>query len=231
MNTLSKIHLAKALKERGNYTKSEIKSLILNNKVLVNNTIQSLSYIIKPNDVITVNGKILEKVPMVYYLYHKPVGVICTNKKEIPDSIVNKLSFEHRVFCVGRLDKDTSGLIILTNDGSFSNNLMSPISNIEKEYVVTVKHIITNEFINNMQKPILLRGKETLPAIVKKIDDYTFNIIIKEGKYHQIRRLVIYNKNTVITLKRIRIGKYQLLDLKENEYIEFNKGDSYYEKN
>ena len=107
----------------------------------------------------------------------------------------------------------------------FSDSLMNPLSHVEKEYIVEVKYQITDAFLENMEKPILLRGKLTTEATVNKIDDYTFKIILKEGKYHQIRRLVIYNHNTVVSLKRIRIGKYYLSDLKENELRKINIGD------
>ena len=222
---MNKVHLAKALKERGNYTKSEVYKLIEENRVLVNGIKQPLSYVVLENDIITVDNIKLEKVEKVYYLYHKPIGVICTNNKNIKDNIIDKLNLENRVFCVGRLDKDTSGLLILTNDGIFSDLLMNPLSHVEKEYIVKVKYQITDTFLENIKKPILLRGKLTTEAIVNKMDDYTFKIILKEGKYHQIRRLVIYNHNTVISLKRIRIGKYYLSDLKENELRKINIGD------
>lgn len=215
-----KVHLAKALKERGNYTKSQIKQLIKENKVLVNEKIQPLSYIVLEDDIITVDGKQLKKVPYVYYLYHKPKGVVCTNNVNIKGNIVEKLNLPFRVFCVGRLDKDTSGLIILTNDGVFSNSIINSNNDIEKEYIVKVKYPITLEFLENLKKPINLRGKVTKPAIVSKIDEYTFSIIITEGKYHQIRRLVIYNQNTVLELKRIRIDIYLLNDLEENSILE-----------
>lgn len=222
---MNKVHLAKALKERGNYTKSEVYKLIEENRVLVNGIKQPLSYVVLENDIITVDNIKLEKVEKVYYLYHKPIGVICTNNKNIKNNIIDKLNLENRVFCVGRLDKDTSGLLILTNDGMFSDSLMNPLSHVEKEYIVEVKYQITDTFLENMKKPILLRGKLTTEAFVNKIDDYTFKIILKEGKYHQIRRLVIYNHNTVVSLKRIRIGKYYLSDLKENELRKINIGD------
>lgn len=222
---MNKVHLAKALKERGNYTKSEVKKLINENRVHVNKKIQPLSYIINDDDIITVDEKVLEKVEKVYYLYNKPRGIICTNNLNIKDNIIDKLNLKQRVFCVGRLDKETSGLIILTNDGKFSDSLMNPKAHVEKEYIVTVMYPITESFINNLQKPIILRGQLTTPAHVKQIDEYTFNITISEGKYHQIRRLVIYNKNTVVSLKRIRIGKYKLSDLKDNQLIQFNLGD------
>lgn len=220
---MAKVHLAKVLKERGNYTKSEIKLLIKENRVLVNNEKQPLSYIVSDNDIIQVDGKVLEKVPYVYYLYHKPKGVICTNNLGIKDNIIEKLNVPYRIFCVGRLDKDTSGLIILTNDGAFCNDIINSGSDIEKEYIVKVKYPINNEFIINITKPIMLRGKLTKEAKVEQIDKYSFKIILTEGKYHQIRRLVIYNKNTVVDLKRIRIGEYLLDDMKENEIIKIRE--------
>lgn len=220
---MSKIHLAKALKERGNFTKSEVKDLISNSRVLVNETKKPLSYIVDESDIITVDGKVLEKVEKVYYLYHKPCGVICTNNLKIQNNIVNSLNLDKRVFSVGRLDKDTSGLLILTNDGEFANSIINGNNEIEKEYVVTVKYYLTDEFLENITKPILLRGKFTKGAIVEKLDDFTFKIIITEGKYHQIRRLVIYNKNTVVSLKRIRISNFLLGNLKENELREIKK--------
>ena len=105
--------------------KEQVFKLIKENKVLVNEKIQPLSYIVLEDDIITVDGKQLKKVPYVYYLYHKPKGVVCTNNVNIKGNIVEKLNLPFRVFCVGRLDKDTSGLIILTNDGVFSNSIIN----------------------------------------------------------------------------------------------------------
>lgn len=219
MNSTCKIRLYKILKERGNYTKSQIINLIKENRVLVNDEIKPLSYIINQFDIVTVDNQILQKVPYVYYLYHKPVGIVCSNNQSVKNNIFDHLKLPIRVFCVGRLDKDTSGLIILTNDGQFANQIINSQSNIEKEYIVEVKYLITDEFIKNLEKPIVLRNKISKGAKVKKIDDYHFDIIILEGMYHQIRRLVIYNHNQVTKLKRIRIGKYQLNNLKEDELI------------
>ncbi len=217
MNTISKTHLAKYLKNNGNYTKSEIKTLIKQKRVLVNNTYQPLSYIVSDDDEVLVDGKKITKVDYVYYLYHKPLGIICTNNTKIDNNIISHLNLDRRVFCVGRLDKNTSGLILLTNDGLFANNLINATNHIEKEYEVVLKKPITDEFITKMQSQITLRGKKTLPAKLKVINNFTIHVTITEGKYHQIRRLVIYASNYIESLKRIRIGTYQLDDLKIDE--------------
>lgn len=223
MISTSKTHLAKYLKECGNFTKSEVKELILKNRVLVNNRIEPLSYIIRDDDIITIDGKTIKKVPLVYYIYNKPIGIVCTNNTKVDKSITNTLNLPYRVFCVGRLDKQTRGLILLTNDGHLANNLLNPASHVEKEYIVQVKYPIDNNFIEEISKPIILRGKTTLPAKAYLIDNYTFGIILKEGKYHQIRRLVIYNHNTVVDLIRIRFGNILLNGLQEGTIKEIQK--------
>lgn len=215
--TSNKIHLAKYLKDCGNYTKSEIKQLIENKQVLVNGVLQPLSYVVNHDDIITVNGNVLKQVPLVYYIYNKPIGIICTNNKNISDSIVNYLDLPQRVFCVGRLDKDSRGLMLLTNDGLLANRLLSPTSHVEKEYIVKVKYSIDDNFIEKISKPIILRGKKTLPVDAKLIDEYTFSIILHEGKYRQIRRLVISCQNTVVDLLRVRFGNLLLNDLEEGK--------------
>ena len=165
---------------------------------------------------------------IVPYLYHKPVGVICTNNLNIKNNIINQVNLPYRVFCVGRLDKESSGLIILTNDGAFSNYLANSYENVEKEYIVTLEKPIDQKLLESLKTPITIRNKITKETIVKIINDNSFQIILTDGKYHQIRRLVIRGGNTVKTLKRIRIGKYMLNELKENEILKFNGGN--YEK-
>ncbi len=223
MNTNPKLHLAKYLKMYANYTKSEVKNLIKEGRVLVNQEPQPLSYIIRDADIVLVDNKLITKVPLVYYLYHKPVGVVCTNNMEIKDNIISKVHLAYRVFCVGRLDKDSSGLVILTNDGFFAQRLMHAGEHIEKEYLVTVEKEITEELLDSFRSPIVIRGKKTSPAKVKKLDDKTLQIILTDGKYRQIRRLVVRGKNRVKTLKRVRIAHYQLNGLKENEIVEFEE--------
>ena len=197
-------------------TRSEITKLHEQKKILVNDTFVNLTYDVLDTDIVTVYGEVIKKVPFVYYLYNKPKGIVCTNNKEVADSIRNNLDIPFRVYPIGRLDKESRGLLILTNDSSFTNKVLS--THYEKEYIVQVKDRISDEFITNMPKSMVLRGKDTLPCKVEKVDDYHFLITLNEGKYHQIRRMVVARGNKVIDLKRIRIGNIKLDDLEEGSY-------------
>ena len=197
-------------------TRSEITKLHEAKLILVNNQFVNLTYDVKDDDLVTVDGKKIKKIPFVYYLYNKPKGIVCTNNKEVADSIRNNLDIPYRIYPIGRLDKESRGLLILTNDSSFTHKVLS--THFEKEYIVKVKDKITEEFITNMPKSMILRGKETLPCKVKRIDDYQFRIILNEGKYHQIRRMVVARGNKVIDLQRIRIGNVLLGNLEEGKF-------------
>ena len=197
-------------------TRREITKLHEENRILVNGNFVNLTYDVADSDKVSVDGKVVKKVPFVYYLYNKPIGIVCTNNKEVVDSIRNRLDIPFRVYPIGRLDKESRGLLILTNDSSFTHKVLS--THYEKEYIVQVKDIISDEFIANMPKSMVLRGKETLPCKVEKVDDYHFLITLNEGKYHQIRRMVVARGNKVIDLQRIRIGNIKLNDLEEGSY-------------
>lgn len=203
-------------------TKSQFIEEYNKNHIMVNDKIVNMSYIIKDGDVVTYNGQIVEKEDFVYYLYNKPRGLVCTNDLENKDSYLKTINLEKRVFCVGRLDKESSGLLILTNDGKYTNELLNPITHVEKEYIVRVKEKIGQEFIEKVQKPIILKGKLTKENRSYLIDDYTFGIILTEGKYHQIRKTVKNAGNYVTDLKRIRIGKYKIDCIKEGEIIKID---------
>ena len=149
------MRLMSYVKSYGGYTKSELNDLQLKNRILVNGMKKNLTYIIKENDIITIDGKIIDVIPNEYYLYNKPIGIVCTNDLNVKGNIITHLNLKNRVFSVGRLDKDSHGLLILTNDGNLSNQLINGNNHIEKEYLVTVKDKITLEFINNMRKELL----------------------------------------------------------------------------
>ncbi len=221
MNRTQKMHLSTYLKNYGNYTKSKVKELIRLNKVKVNGKIESLSYIVKEEDQIYVDGKKIEKKPYVYYLYHKPIGIVCTNDETVKGNIFKHLHLDFRVFCVGRLDKDTSGLLILTNDGKFANQLIHAKKHVKKEYRVTLEYPITKDFLLKMQEPIFLRGHLTQPIELEVLDETHLKVILEEGKYRQIRRLVSRAQNKVLALQRVRIGKYVLGDLEVDQLKEF----------
>lgn len=197
------------LKTNFHITKQELNTFIKTHNVLINNHKANLSDIIYDNDIVTVDNKIIENIPKVIYLYYKPIGItsVISNKD---DSYIKHINIKERVFPAGRLDKMSEGLLVLTNDHKLLNDITNDKTIYDKEYIVKVKNIITDKFIIDMQKSHLLDNKYTKEAKVKKIDNYTFSIILYEGMYHQIRRMVKMNNNYVINLKRIRIGNFKL---------------------
>ena len=210
------------VKNNLNLTKSEVMALDKEGLILVNGKKENLSRNIRDKEIITVNGKVVEPINFSYYLYNKPKGVICTNNKNVKNNILDNIDIKKRVYPIGRLDKDTHGLLILTNDNELTHYVLES-KKIEKEYLCKVKNKITNEFINSLKDSILIHGKATIPPVgIKVIDDYSFYITLIDGKYHEIRKLVIHGGNILLDLERIRIGKI-ILDnekLKAGEYQE-----------
>lgn len=226
------IRLQTFVKNNGNYTKSQIIKLQEENRILVNGNKEILSFPLNDNDVVTVDGVLLVNVPLKYYLYNKPIGIICTNNENITNNIKSHIQKSNpdikRLYTIGRLDKDSHGLIILTNDGMLFHKLTQE-GKVEKKYLVKVKEKITSDFLLNMEKETLLRGKYTKKTITEKIDDYSFYITLNEGKYRQIRRMVIINHNTVVDLFRVSIGKINIIDyhLPEDKLLEINDLNKY----
>ena len=219
------MRLYNLLKNTLNLTKVELKEYSNIHNITVNGNNVPLSTILNDSDIILIDGKKIEKLPNVYYLYYKPRGILSTISDN-PNSYINVINLEYKVTPAGRLDKESEGLMILSNDGHFLNEITGDSSIHEKEYIVKTEKIITEEFLISMQKSYLMDGRMTKPAKVYKIDDYTFDIILFEGLYHQIRRLVKISNNCVSELKRIRIGSYLLNDMKPGDIIKINNIES-----
>lgn len=202
-------------------TKYGLMKLYNDNKILVNNKIEKLTYKLNENDIVTVNNEILKSFPFDYYLYNKPRGVLSMISDK-DESYINHINVDKKLMVAGRLDKDSEGLMILSNDPSFINKIMGDKSNIDKEYLVTLYNPINDDFINKMNSDIYIRNRLLKPIKIDIIDDYNFKIILTEGIYHQIRTMVIYSGNKVKKLVRIRIGKYKLDNIKENELIKID---------
>ena len=212
------------LKNNANLTKSELMLLKNENKILVNGKITDLLYEVEPNDLVTIDGTVITEVRKVYYLYNKPIGIECTNSSNKTNTL-KSLDIKERIFSLGRLDKDSHGLLILTNDGKLSNQLMNASSHVEKEYIVKVEKPITLEFLDKMANGVVIDNKITRKAQISKIDDYTFDIIINEGRNRQIRKMTKACLNKVIDLERIRIGKVLLGDLEVGQIKEVDFSD------
>lgn len=208
------------VKNYGNYTEKEVRELQSESRILLNGKKELLACPINDGDIVTVDGKVINRLDMVYYLYNKPIGEVCSLSSLYDKTILNSISVDQKIYPVGRLDKESHGLIILTNDGQFCHKVLNSTDHIEKEYRVKVQNEITKEFIKRMGETFILRGKETLIAKIKQISPYEFQIILKEGKYHQIRKMVIASGNRVVDLERIRIGNITLNDLNNESLVE-----------
>ena len=216
------MRLYKYIKVNANKTQSEVIQLFETKRIKVNNNYVPFTYLIKENDIVTIDDDIIKSKKLQYFLYNKPKGIISDIKNK-DNSYINYIDLDIKLMPCGRLDKDSEGLMILTNDGKFINDVLSNKTEYEKEYIVTVEKKIDDSFIENIKKPIIIKNKMTLPIKAYKIDDYTINMILQDGRYHQIRRIIKNASNKVLNLQRIRIGPYTLGDLKLGEIREIKR--------
>ncbi|WP_339661428.1 23S rRNA pseudouridine(2604) synthase RluF [Croceibacter atlanticus] len=174
-------------------------------------------------DKVRVNGKLVgqEDEKPVYLVFNKPVGIVCTTDTHVEkDNIIDYINYPSRIFPIGRLDKPSEGLIFLTNDGEIVNKILRARNHHEKEYIVTVDRVISEDFINRMKSGIPILDTVTRECEVEKITDYMFRIVLTQGLNRQIRRMCEYLGYDVLTLKRIRIMNITL-DIPVGEYRDF----------
>ena len=207
--------LNKYISDTGFCSRREADKLIGTGEVLVNGQTPELGTKIGPNDTVTVRGKIIQAVAedksdRVYIAYHKPVGITCTTEKHVKGNIVDAVGFEQRIFPIGRLDKPSEGLILLTSDGDIVNKILRARNNHEKEYIVHVNKPVNHEFISRMRNGLPILGTKTKKCFVEQIGPQAFRIILTQGLNRQIRRMCEYLDFRVTKLKRIRIMNIQL---------------------
>jgi len=217
----------KFLSEAGYCSRREADKLIEARRVTINGVVPEIGTKIAPHDVVYVDGKEIKntKKAFVYLAFNKPVGIVCTTDTSVEkDNIIDYINYPKRIFPIGRLDKPSEGLILLTDDGDIVNKILRASNNHEKEYIVTVDKPISQTFINRMSGGIYLEdlGKTTKKCEVKKINSNTFSIILTQGLNRQIRRMCEYLTYEVQTLKRVRIMNIKL-DMPIGEYREFTK--------
>ena len=204
--------------------------------VTVNDKQAILSTTVEDGDVVKLDGKIIEaKKDYVVLLFNKPKGVTCTTEHKVKDNIIDYINYPERIFPIGRLDKDSNGLILLTNNGDLVNECLRVENGHEKEYVVRVDKPLTDEFLEKMSagvkiyNPVTNKYVKTLPCKVIKKGKNHFNIILKQGLNRQIRRMCSALDYHVISLQRIRFmnlkldvdeGKYRLLTSDEISKLE-----------
>lgn len=208
------MRLDKFLANMGVGTRSEVKQLLKKGAVKVNQNIVKLPKLhVNPNsDEIMVNDEVVSYIDKVYIMLNKPKGYISATEDELHPTIIDLIpEYAHlNIFPVGRLDKDTEGLLLVTNDGQFNHEVMNPNKHVSKTYEVYSKHPITQFDIDEFKSGIELSDGKLKPAILKKVDDYVSHVTIYEGKYHQVKRMFHSIENEVLELKRIKIAQLEL---------------------
>ena len=229
-----KIRVDKLIANMGFATRSEIKKASKKGAVLVNDEVEKNSGRIVDTDIDRVSyfGDPVEYKEFIYLLMNKPKGVISATEDFYDKTVIDLLLEEHTIFNpfpVGRLDKDTTGLLLITNDGELNHNLTSPKREVPKTYKVTLESDIEEEDYNStFEKGIKLMPENiiTKPATMEVIDKRRCYLTIKEGKYHQVKRMFEKVGNKVIELERVKLGALELpSDLELGEYIEITKED------
>lgn len=218
--------LNKAISETGYCSRREADALISGGKVKVNGETAELGVKVTVKDEISVKGEIItKKIENIYLAFNKPVGITCTTEIDIKGNIINFINYPQRIFPVGRLDKPSEGLIFMTNDGDIVNKILRAGNNHEKEYIVSVNKKITTQFIKKMSNGVPILDTVTKKCKIRKLDDFTFNIILTQGLNRQIRRMCDYLGYEVKTLKRVRIMNIELGNLKTGKYRHFTNNE------
>lgn len=217
----------KFLSEVGYCSRREADKLIDAGRVTINGIVPEMGTKIAPEDVVAVDGEEIKntKTAFVYLAFNKPVGIVCTTDTTVEkDNIIDFINYPKRIFPIGRLDKPSEGLILLTDDGDIVNKILRASNNHEKEYIVTVDKPISQTFIERMSGGIPLEElkKTTKTCKVEKLGTYKFKIILTQGLNRQIRRMCDYLNYEVQTLKRVRIMNIKL-DMPIGEYRELTK--------
>ncbi len=223
---MEKIRLNKYLAMCGVCSRRDADRMIEEGAVSVNGEKASLGTTVTDEDIVCVNGKrVINDLNKVVLAYYKPIGVTCTEKDRFADKkITDMIKYPVRVTYAGRLDKDSEGLILLTNDGDLINGLMRGSNGHEKEYAVKINKEVTSEFVQKMSNGIYLKELDitTKPCVVEKTGKFSFRIVLTEGVNRQIRRMCKTLNCYVTHLKRVRIANIGLANLKTGQYREIS---------
>lgn len=213
------VRINKLLSDAGVCSRREADRLLEQGKVFVDGQRATLGQRVFLNQKIECNGKIVSREnELILLAFNKPRGIVSSTVEKEGQSVVNYINYEKRIYPIGRLDKDSEGLILLTNDGELMDSILRSRNNHEKEYIVTVNKKITEEFIIGMSNGVPILDTITKKCKVTKINDNVFKIILTQGLNRQIRRMSEYFGYKVTKLKRIRILNINLGDLKVGQY-------------
>ena len=218
------ISLNKYISRTGICSRREADKWIEAGRVKLNGTVAQKGNRVTEGDKVSVDDKPLKAVPkFVYIALNKPVGITCTTDLKDKDNIIDFVGHPKRIFPIGRLDKPSSGLILLTNDGDIVNKILREENHHEKEYIVKVNHPITKAFIKRMGNGIPILETTTKKCKVEQIGKDVFKIILTQGLNRQIRRMCEYLDYRVVSLKRVRIMHIQLRGLRPGQWRDLTK--------
>lgn len=217
--------LNKYLSEVGYCSRRQADKLIEAGRITVNGKTPEMGMKVNHTDIITVDGRAIEQreQEFVYLAFNKPVGIVCTTDTRVEkDNIIDFINYHKRIFPIGRLDKPSEGLILLTDDGNIVNKILRASNNHEKEYIVKVNKPISQTFVQRMANGVPILDTITKKCKVEKLDKFTFKIVLTQGLNRQIRRMCDYLDYEVTQLKRVRIMNIKL-DIPVGKYRELRK--------
>lgn len=217
------IRINKYLSDAGVCSRREADRLVESGEVTVDGTNATIGTRVLAGQEVRVRGKLVgltKKDDKVVLAFHKPRGVECTSDRSNPDNIIDYIHYNKRIYTIGRLDKNSSGLILLTNDGDLANKIAQAGENHEKEYLVRVDKPVTPEFLYRMANGVPVLGRKTAPCKVQQIGECFFRIVLIQGMNRQIRRMCEYLEYKVVALKRVRVMNILLGELPSGQYRE-----------
>lgn len=225
------MRLNKYISDTGLCSRREADQCILQGRVTINGQVAGLGSRVQPGDEVCVDHAPVAAGPRgnrrakVYIALNKPVGITCTTERHVAGNIVDFVDHAERIFPIGRLDKDSEGLILLTNDGDIVNQVLRAENGHEKEYRVSVDRPVSEAFLAGMARGVRILGTKTLPCTVRRTGPYAFCIILKQGLNRQIRRMCATFGYRVKSLQRVRIMNIHLNHLKLGQWRNLTPGE------
>ncbi|MFD0769678.1 23S rRNA pseudouridine(2604) synthase RluF [Bacillus sp. CGMCC 1.60114] len=218
------MRINKYISESGKASRRGADKLINEGRVTINGKVAKIGSQVEPGDDVRVNGNQIRMASnYVYIALNKPVGITSTTEKNVKGNIVDLVNHPLRIFNIGRLDKDSDGLILLTNDGDIVNEILRAENKHEKEYIVTVDKPITPEFLKRMAEGVKILGTKTLPCKMEQLSKYVFQITLTQGLNRQIRRMCEALGYDVYRLQRTRIMNIHLGNLPVGQWRDLSK--------
>ncbi len=219
------MRLNRYIADTGFTSRREADGLISSGHVTVNGIRARIGAEVGQGDEVRIDGNVLTartsapgKRRHVYIALNKPVGITCTTEHDVKGNIVDFVGHEQRIFPIGRLDKDSEGLILLTSDGDIVNRILRAENKLEKEYLVAVNHTVTPQFLRDMSRGVPIHGQTTLPCKTGKLGSHGFRIVLTQGLNRQIRLMAAHFGYRVKQLVRVRIGNVRLGHLKPGQW-------------